>query len=163
MDLTVCRVTDGRLVITDHALIHVQTTTPEERRAQATRHLFGGGLLGAAIAGDGDSLLGGGRLNILNLGDGRPVPPLHHIASILTCFASEVPPELTESRGWPKVEGFRSVAFYPRTLIGQVSVRWSGRLVVTFPGVAADLDTRLDLFATGKARDALRRWGYPLS
>ncbi len=161
MDLTVCGTVDGRLVITDHALVAIQLSTPEERRAQATAHLFGG-LLGAAMAGGGSSLLGGGRENSLNLGDGTPVPPLHHMQRIVKCFVSEVPPELSQSQGWPKVADFRPVVFYPRTVIGQVVVRWTGAMLVTFPGVAPDFTTRLNILSVWKARNGLRRWGYPM-
>ncbi len=162
MELTVCAGIYDCLVITDHALVVVQVSTPEETKARAGRHLFGG-LLGAAVAGDGGSLLGGGTQSILNLGNGKPVPPLHHIGSVMTCFASEVPAELADSPGWPKVPEYRRVTFYPRTLINSISISWTGALRATLPHSGADLETRIDLFALWKARDALRRWGYPLA
>lgn len=161
MEITVCASSYERLVITDHALVCIQVTTPEEAKSRAAAHFFGG-LLGAAIAGDGGSLLGGGQMSILNLGDGTPVPPLHHIKTVVKCFASEVPDDLAQSGGWPKVAPFRQVVFYPRLLIGEVSLSWSGRLRVTFPGVAPDFTTRVDLLSMWRAKDALRRWGYPL-
>lgn len=104
MDITVCAATYERLVITDHALVSIEVLTPEEVRSRAGARAFGG-LLGAAVAGDGGSLLGGGRLSILNLGAGEPVPPLRHMTTVVRCFASEVPDELAASQGWPKVEG----------------------------------------------------------
>jgi hypothetical protein len=162
MDLTVCAGTHERLVITDHALVVVQVSTPEESQANVARVLFGG-LLGAAVGGDGGSLLGGGSQSILNLGNGKPVPPLHHMLAVTTCFASEVPPELASSRGWPKVADFRRVTFYPRALIGSVTLSWAGALRATLPVGGSDYETRVDLFSVWKARDALRRWGYPLS
>ena len=78
MDITVCHARHIRLVITDQAMVAVQVATPEDAQARAASHLFGG-LLGAAMADDGGSLLGGGQLSILKLGDGKPIPPLHHM------------------------------------------------------------------------------------
>jgi hypothetical protein len=83
--------------------------------------------------------------------------------TVTTCFASEVPPELAASRGWPKVPDYRRVTFYPRTLIGSVKLSWTGALRATLPGAGPDLETRVDVFSMWKARDALRRWGYPLA
>jgi hypothetical protein len=162
MDLTVCAGVHERLVITDHALVVVQVSTPEETRANVSRHFFGP-LVGAAIAGDGVSLLGGGAQSILNLGNAEPVPPLHHMERVTTCFAGEVPPELASSRGWPKVPDYRRVTFYPRTLIGSVKLSWTGALRASLQGTGPELATRVAPFSIWKARDALRRWGYPLS
>jgi hypothetical protein len=161
LDLTVCSATNGRLVITDHALISVQTVSPEERPTGLAAVLLGG-VVGAALAAKSGSLLGGGQQSLLNLGTGEPVPPLHHMNRIVKCFASEVPPEVAEAPRWPKLESFRPVTFYPRTLIGEVKVGWTGQLVATFPGHAPDFTVRLDIFSVPKARAALRSWGYPI-
>jgi len=159
MELTVCTTRRYRLVITDHAMIAIATMTEDESRAQTAHALFGG-LLGAAIAGDGGSLLSGG--SVLNLGDGKPVPPLRHIDKVLTCFAAEVPEELSTSRGWPKVLPSRRVTFYPRALIGEVTLGWLGALCAKVAGQADELEMRIDILEVWKARDALRRWAYPL-
>ena len=136
-------------------------TSPDEAKARTARYLLGG-VFGAVVAGDGSGLLGRGQMSILNLGHGDPVPPLHHMNAVVRCFASEVPPELSSSRGWPKVLDHRQVAFYPRTLMGKVTLRWTSALCATLPGVGPDFTTRVDLLQVWKARAALRRWGYPL-
>jgi hypothetical protein len=157
----VCGGQHERLVVTDHALVLVQVSTAQDSQA-VLAHVFGG-LLGAAIAEQsGGSLLGGGSQSVLNLGNAKAVPPLHHIQTVTTCFASEVPPELAESHGWPKVPDFRTVVFYPRTLISEVHVGWTGSVRAKLPGTGSDLRMVISPFAVWKARDALRRWGYPL-
>jgi hypothetical protein len=161
MEITVCSGQHERLAITDHALVSVQVSTPQDSQT-VLAHVFGG-LLGAAIAEQsGGSLLGGGSQSVLNLGNAKAVPPLHHIQAVTTCFASEVPSDLAESDGWPRVADFRTVVFYPRTLISEVRVRWTGSLEARLPGTGFHLKMAINPFAVWKARDALRRWGYPL-
>ncbi len=159
MDITVCSGQHERLVITDHALVSVQVSPPQEKQA-VLAHLFGG-VVGAAVANQSGSLLGGSQ-SLLNLGNAKAVPPLHQIQSVVSCFASEVPPELTTSDGWPRVADFRTVVFYPRTLIAEVHVSWTGAVEATLPGTGFHLQMTLSPFSVWKARDALRRWGYPL-
>lgn len=159
MDLTVCTTRRCRLVITDHALVEIVTATEDDSRARTAQVLFGG-LLGAAIAGDGGSLLGTG--GVLNLGGATPVPPLRHIDKVLTCFASEVPDELATSRRWPKVLPHRRVTFYPRTLVNEVTLGWLGAFCAKVTGHPSDLEMRIDILEVRKARHALLQWAYPL-
>jgi hypothetical protein len=161
MDITVCSGQHERLIITDHALVTVQVSTTQESQ-RILAHVFGG-LLGAAITEHSEgALLGGGSQSVLNLGHGKAVPPLHYMQSVTTCFASEVPPELAESKGWPRVADFRTVVFYPRTLISEIRVGWTGSVEATLPGTGHQLEMAINPFSVWKARDALRRWGYSL-
>jgi len=161
MDLTVCTTRRQRLIITDRALVVIVTLTEDEARAQTAQYFFGHGLLGAAIGGDGGSLLSEG--GILNLGDGQPVPSFDQINKVLTCFAAEVPEELSTSRRWPKVLPHRRVTFYPRPLISEVTLGWLGALRAKVAGQVNDLEMHIDILEVWKARGALRRWAYPLS
>ncbi len=124
-------------------------------------HLFGG-VVGAAVANQSGSLLSGGSQSLLNLGNAKAVPALHQIQSVITCFASEVPPELAASDGWPRVADFRTVVFYPRTLVSEVRVSWMGSVEAALPGTGFHLKMAINPFSVWKARDALRRWGYPV-
>ncbi len=161
MDITVCSGQHERLVITDHALVAVQVSSPQDRQA-VLAHVFGG-LLGAAVAEQSaGSFLGSGSQSLLNLGNARAIPPFHHIQAVTTCFASEVPAELSESDGWPRLADHRSVTFYPRTLISEVRVGWLGSVEAMLPGTGFHLKAAINPFSVWKARDALRRWGYPL-
>jgi hypothetical protein len=69
-------------------------------------------------------------------------------------------PELSSSRGWAKVLDHRPVVFYPRTLMGKVTLRWTGALCATLPGIGPDFTPRV--LQVCKARAAWRRWGCPL-
>jgi hypothetical protein len=159
MDLTVCTTQRHRLVISDHALVDIITVTEDESRAR-TAHAVMGGMLGAAVAGDGEGLLTAG--SVLHLGDSKPIPPFRHIDTVLTCFASEVPEELSTDRKWPKVLPHRRVTFYPRALIQVVTLSWFGALHADVTGHPAGVDLRISVLEVRKARRALSQWAYPL-
>jgi len=72
----------------------------------------------------------------------RPMetPPLSQMTEVLTCWASEVPPELSGERGWPAVEAFRPVTFYPRNHIESLELT-AWRLTMTLRREAARVVT----------------------
>jgi len=155
MDITVC----GNVVITDHALIVISPNPATQARRQAAgsfaAHAVGGALGGAIAAATRPGSIGSGGL--LNLGDGKEVPPLLHIDRILTCWPSEVPMELRDLSNWPRISEDRAVTFYPRALMGAIAVSWTGTLRVTFPGVAAGPQHELQFLAGRQGEGSLRQ------
>jgi len=140
MLLTVSRGHTRYVVVTDQAIITVERRSAEEQRQASTAALVvGGGMAGALLAALVDLMgLPGGPTRLYL----RPfeTPPLASMTEVLTCWASEVPAELVEARGWPRVEGYRPVTFYPRGLIESLELTpW--RLTMTLRREAARMVT----------------------
>jgi len=151
------------VVVTDEAIITIERRSAEERRQASTAALVvGGGMMGALLAALVDQLgLPGGPMRLYL----RPhaTPALADMTEVLTCWASEVPPELLCERRWPRVEGFRPVTFYPRSLIESVVVTpW--QLKMTLKREAArHVDIPLAPLAYRRVRAHLSRAGYVLA
>jgi hypothetical protein len=128
------------VVVTDEAIITVERRSSEERRQAGTAALIvGGGVMGAVLAALVDLLgLPGGPTRLYL----RPLetPPLSGMTEVLTCWAAEVPSELASERGWPSVEPFRPVTFYPRVLIESLDLT-AWRLKMTLRREAARVVT----------------------
>lgn len=150
MDLAVCGAGDWRVVITEHALVSLDVRDPSFAASSevVARLRYGA--------------IPGGQSGVLDLRDAQPVPRLSDLKRVVTCRASELPQELTETPGWPH---FRwdvwPVVCFPRTLIDEVAVRWTGRLRIAVAGVP-DTVLRISMLDVGKAREAFRRWSYSL-
>jgi hypothetical protein len=163
MVLTVSYGHARHVVVTDDAIITVERRSAEEQRQASTVALaVGGGVLGALLAAivDRVGLPGGPTRLYLRPHD---TPRLAEMTEVLTCWASEVPTELAEERGWPKVEGFRPVTFYPRAVIDSLTLsRW--RLTLTLKREAArQIDVTLAPWDYRKVRAHLHRAGYVVS
>jgi hypothetical protein len=108
MALTVSYGHARHVVVTDEAIITVERRSEEERRQASTAALVvGGGVMGALLAALVDQLgLPGGPMRLYL----RPhaTPGLAEMTEVLTCWASEVPPELSNEHRWPRVEGCSS-------------------------------------------------------
>ena len=163
MALTVCYGPARHVVVTDEAIITVERRSAEERRqASIAALIVGGGMMGALLATLVDQLgLPGGPMRLYL----RPhaTPGLAEMTEVLTCWASEVPPELLNEHRWPRVEGFRPVTFYPRAVIESLVVTpW--QLKMTLKREAArHIDVPLAPWAYRKVRAHLSRAGYVLS
>src|SRR6185295_19816864 len=117
MPLTISYGHARHVVVTDEAIITVERRSAEERRqASIAALIVGGGMMGALLATLVDQLgLPGGPMRLYL----RPhaTPDVAEMTEVLTCWASEVPAELLNEHRWPRVEAYRPVTFYPRTLI----------------------------------------------
>jgi len=162
MALTISHGHARHVVVTDEAIITVERRSAEERRqASIAALVVGGGMMGALLAALVDQLgLPGGPMRLYL----RPhaTPGLGEMTDVLTCWASEVPPELLNEHRWPKVEGFRPVTFYPRAAIESLVVTpW--QLKMTLKREAArHIDVPLAPWAYRKVRAHLLRAGYVL-
>jgi len=122
MALTVAYGPVRHVVVSDEAIITVERRSAEEaRHASIAMLLMGGGMMGALLAALVDQLgLPGGPTRLYLRP--RATPGLAEMTEVLTCWASEVPPELLNEHRWPRVEGFRPVTFYPRSVIESLVV-----------------------------------------
>jgi len=163
MTLTVSYGPVRHVVVTDEAIITVERRSAEERRqASIAALVVGGGMMGALLAALVDQLgLPGGPTRLYL----RPhaTPGLAEMTEVLTCWASEVPPELLSEHRWPRVEGFRPVTFYPRAVIESLVVTpW--RLRMTLKREAArHVQVPLAPWAYRKVRAHLSRAGYAVA
>jgi hypothetical protein len=163
MALTICYGHARHVVVTDEAIITVERRSAEERRqASIAALVVGGGMMGALLAALVDQLgLPGGPTRLYL----RPhaTPSVAEMKEVLTCWASEVPPELLNEHRWPRVEGFRPVTFYPRAIIESLWVSpW--QLTMTLKREAArHIDVPLAPWAYRKVRAHLSRAGYAVS
>jgi len=163
MALTVCYGPARHVVVTDEAIITVERRSAEERRqASIAALIVGGGVMGALLATLVDQLgLPGGPMRLYL----RPhaTPGLAEMTEVLTCWASEVPPELLNEHRWPRVEGFRPVTFYPRAVIESLVVTpWQLKMTLRREA-ARRIDVPLAPWAYRKVRAHLSRAGYVLS
>lgn len=160
MVLTVSHGHARYVVVTDDAIITVERRSAEERRQASTvAWAVGGGVLGALLAGLVDRLgLPGGPTRLYLRA--RETPPLAEMTDVLTCWASEVPSSLAEERGWPKVEPFRPVTFYPRIAIASLELRpWYLRMTLKREA-AREIAVPLAPWDYRKVRAHLSRAGY---
>ena len=162
MPLTVAYGPIRHVVVTDEAIITVERRSEEERRqASIAALVVGGGMMGALLAALVDQLgLPGGPMRLYL----RPhaTPSLAEMTDVLTCWASEVPPELLREHRWPRVEGFRPVTFYPRSVIESLMVTpWQLRMTLKREA-ARHIEVPLAPWAYRKVRAHLARAGYSL-
>ena len=160
MPLTVAYGPIRHVVVTDEAIITVERRSAEEaRQASIAALLVGGGMMGALLAALVDQLgLPGGPTRLYL----RPhaTPGLAEMREVLTCWASEVPPELLNEHRWPRVEGFRPVTFYPRSVIESLVVTpWQLRMTLRREA-ARNIEVPLAPWAYRKVRAHLSRAGY---
>jgi hypothetical protein len=163
MPLTVAYGPARHVVVTDEAIITVERRSPEEQRhASMAALIVGGGVMGALLATLVDQIgLPGGPMRLYL----RPhaTPGLAEMKEVLTCWASEVPPELLNEHRWPRVEGFRPVTFYPRVIIESLAVTpWQLRMTLRREA-ARTIDVPLAPWSYRKVRSHLARAGYALA
>ena len=163
MSLTISYGHARHVVVTDDAIITVERRSEEERRQASTAALIvGGGVMGALLATLVDQLgLPGGPMRLYL----RPhaTPGVAEMTEVLTCWASEVPPELLNERRWPRVEGFRPVTFYPRAIIESLVVTpWQLKMTLRREA-ARQIDVPLAPWTYRKVRAHLSRAGYVLA
>jgi hypothetical protein len=162
MDLTVSRSYARYVVISDPAIITVERRSDEElrqTRSIATSLPSFAGPVVAAIA-DRVGLPGGPVKLYLRRSE---VPPVSQITEVLTCWAADVPPELAALPGWPKVETYRPVTFYPRVAIEELLLSWWRGIVVTLAREAArEVAIPLPAWDRPRVRLHLVKAGYRL-
>ena len=159
MEMTVTNGAWNYLVITDHALAIVELKSREED--QKIRAGGAVGTLGVSFGTGGEGLLGAGRTSVLGL-DGRPsAPPFLEIQATYRCRAGDVPKELADHRRWPSVGDTRPVVIYPRSVIGQVRLRWWGPYSISFNYECPDYHDGMNIWHVPRARRHLER-SYPI-
>jgi hypothetical protein len=163
MALTVSHGPLRHVVVTDEAIISVERRSVEEaRHASIAMLIVGGGVMGALLAALVDRVgLPGGPMRLYL----RPhaTPGLAEMTEVLTCWASEVPPELLNEHRWPRVEGFRPVTFYPRSVIESLVVTpWQLRMTLRREA-ARHIEVPLAPWAYRKVRAHLSRAGYAVT
>jgi hypothetical protein len=91
------------------------------------------------------------------------LPPLAEMADVTTCWAADVPEALSRLPGWPEVEPFRPITFYPRQRIARLRLSRLLGLVMTLDREASAL-VALPVAAWhySRVRQALLRVGYPM-
>jgi len=160
MDSTVATTYGDHVIVTEHAIIHVERRSEEERRQASWLTLALGGVLGPLVAAVADRVgMPGGPLK-LHL---RPadIPAVHEMTEVLTCWAADVPPEVAALPNWPRVEGFRAVTFYPRVSLAAVDVsRWGGLRLTLRREAAKDVRIPVPLWSVGRIAGHLDRAGY---
>jgi hypothetical protein len=162
MDLTVSRAYARYVVISDPAIITVERRSDEELRQTRSIATSLPSFAGPVVAAIADRMgLPGGPVRLYLRR--TEVPPVGQMMEVLTCWSSDVPPELAALAGWPKVESYRPVTFYPRTAIEAVGLSWWRGIVVTLKREAArDVSIPLPAWDRPKVRSHLLKAGYLL-
>lgn len=163
MELTVARSYAEHIVVTDLAIARIERRSDEERRQVSTIVFVIGGLVGPLLAAMAEWIgLPGGPTRLYL----RPkaTPALEAMGEVLTCWASEVPPELSSHPRWPKVEGFRPVTFYPRATIESVGfTRWGALRLLLRREASREVLLPLPWWGRRVVRQHLLRAGYALA
>ena len=162
MEVTLATSYRHHVLITPLAIVRVERRSEQEMRQTSSIAFSVGGLVGPVLAAIAARVgMPGGPTRLYLLHSDPPV--LAEMADVLTCWASDVPVEITRLPGWPVVEGFRPVTFYPRSIIAAI------RLAL-FEGLVLDLARDSGAHVTlpvparhqARVRRALLRAGYPL-
>jgi hypothetical protein len=162
MDLTVSRAYARYVVISDPAIITVERRSEEELRQTRSIATSLPSFAGPVVAAIADRVgLPGGPVKLYL----RPsaVPPVSELTDVLTCWTSDVPDELTALPGWPKVESYRPVTFYPRAVIEGLMLSWWRGIVLTLAREAArEVAIPLPAWDRPRVRTHLLKAGYRL-
>lgn len=163
MEVTVATAYRQHVVITPLAIARVERRSEEEVRQTSSIALSIGGLVGPVLAAIAQRVgMPGGptRLYLLH----SDPPALADMTEVFTCWAADVPAEITRLPGWPIVEGFRPVTFYPRRAIATVRLSRMGGLVLELTReVAPRIVLPVPAWQHAKVRRALSRDGYRLA
>jgi len=164
MELTICATSEGYLIVTDCCLIEVERPPGSNVSTSKALAMVFGGVFGAVLMStDGEE--SGLRLkgSLLNLERGESVPDsIERIDRVVTCWATEVPEQLTRDPGWlRRLEDDAQLTFFPRHLIRTLHLSWSGEMRADVDG-SKDLELGISFWQVGKARRHLHRSGYPL-
>lgn len=163
MEVTVASAYRQYCVITPLAIARVERRSEEEVRQTSAIALSIGGFAGPILAAIAQRVgMPGGptRLYLLH----SDPPALADMTEVFTCWAADVPAEITRLRGWPQVEGFRPVTFYPRRAIASVRLsRMTGLVLDLTREVSSRIVLPIAAWQHGRVRRALSRDGYPLA
>ncbi len=163
MDVTVSRSYSQHVVVAPDAVVRVERRSHEERRRASYIALTVGGVVGPLLAAIADRVGMPGGPTPLHLRHGE-LPQLRDMDRVTTFWAADLPPELESLSGWPRVEGFRPVTVYPRTLVRRVVLRLRDGLVLSLDREAApEVALWLPPWDHGRLRRALAAAGYPLA
>jgi len=159
--LTISRAYGQYVVVTDDAIIRVERRSEEEQRQASAIVLAVGGIVGPVLAAISDRIgMPGGptRLYLRH----RDMPPLGQLSDVTTCWASEVPTEVAVLVGWPRVEPYRPVTFYPRAAIAMAGLsRWRGLELTLKREAAREVVLPVPPWHQARIQRHLERAGYP--
>lgn len=159
--LTISRAYGQYVVVTDDAIIRVERRSEEEQRQASAIVLAVGGIVGPVLAAISDRIGMPGGPTRLYLRP-RDVPPLAQLTEVTTCWASDVPAELAALVGWPNVESFRPVTFYPRAAIAMLGLsRWRGLELTLKREAAPEVVLPVPPWHQARVRQHLAKAGYP--
>jgi hypothetical protein len=163
MEVTVASSYRQHVVVTPLAIARVERRSEDEVRQTSSIAFSVGGLVGPVLAAIAERVgMPGGptRLYLLH----SDPPALAEMADVFTCWAADVPPEITRLPRWPAVEGFRPVTFYPRAALASVRLSFFGGLSLDV-GKAPSSRVKLPVppWQHGRIRSALVGGGYPLA
>jgi hypothetical protein len=159
--VTVARSYSHLLVVTDSAIIRVERRSAEETRQASMIAFVVGGIVGPILAALADRIGMPGGPTRLYLSH-KDTPDLDAMADVTTCWAADVPPEVAALPGWPNVESFRPVTFYPRALIAAVKLSaWQGLMLTLRREAAREVSLSLPVWQQARVREHLESAGYP--
>lgn len=162
MDLTVATSYGQHVVISPLAIVRLERRSAEEVRRASSITLSVGGVVGPVLAAVADRVgmpSGPTRLYLRH----RELPPLVEMADVTTCWAADVPEALTSLPGWPEVESFRPITFYPRRRIARLRLsRLLGLVMILDREAAPRVALPVAPWHYSRVKQALVRVGYPI-
>jgi hypothetical protein len=159
--LTVSRGYEHHVVVMDEAIVRVERRSEEEKRQVSSIVLAAGWALGPILAVFADVVgMPGGPTRLYLRHTDVPLPSA--MKEVATCWAADVPADLATLPGWPRVEGFRPVTFYPRAAIATVRLTWRGIEMTLQREAARDVALAVPVWHHRKIREHLRRARYPV-
>jgi len=159
-DVSCSRSFSHDVLVTPQAIICIERRSEEEIRRASTIALVVGGLLGPLLAALADrvGMPGGPARLYLRPND---TPPLAALTDVLTCWASEVPPEVRELPGWPRPDDYRPVTIYPRAAIASVALLpWRGLRLMLRREAAREAMLPVSFWRRRRVWACLLRSGY---
>ncbi len=162
MELTVATSYRQHVVITPLVIARVERRSEEEVRQTSSIALSVGGLVGPVLAAIAQRVgMPGGptRLYLLH----SDPPALAEMTKVFTCWAADIPTEVTRLPRWPVVEGFRPVTFYPRSAIASVRLSFFGGLTLDLGKESSSrVALPVPVWQHRRIRNALIGGGYSL-
>ena len=142
--------------------MRVERRSEEEKRQVSSIALAAGWAIGPILAAVADRMgMPGGPTKLYLRHTEVPLPSA--MRDVATCWSADVPGDLAALPGWPRVESFRPVTFYPRAAIAAVRLaRWRGIEMTLHREAAREVTLAVPPWHQRKIREHLRRARYPI-
>jgi hypothetical protein len=150
------------VVVMDDAIVRVERRSEEEKRQVSSIALAVGWAIGPILAAVADRMgMPGGPTKLYLRHAELPLPSA--MRDVATCWAADVPGDLASLPGWPRVESFRPVTFYPRAAIAAVRLTpWRGIELTLQREAAREVTLPVPVWRHRQIREHLRRARYPV-